>query len=1042
MRPVISNKDFFLEFPFRAAGLAVCLAAILSVAFTHASFAQGAAPMTPESEWKLSDIRDAKKPSESYCTLTRGFTKNVVLTIASNQRDETSLAFDFRKDAFAPGKTYTVAMNAGPGARRAFEARPVSPSALVITTGKDETFYAGVRKSGKLDVSISGNIYSFAIDGLGTAMDRLATCVGELRQATADRLPESPSSPTVKKDIKSSGLSEKPSKIAMPGVPKSEVAILQEENRRLSETLAQERRSYENSAMGAAGSNALTELREKLVLLEKENTRLRQGRSENSESALNASHPVQTDQKLAEDISTLRAENTRLRKVLAEEKSTKIAVPETVSPKAFDALRQQYEEQKAKNDRLKKDLDASRSAASDAAVPSAEAITQTRILEEKLAAAEKRVETLAQESSQLRTEKEKLLLKKSDNNWDAEEATRRYNEADREARRLSLLLDERTSACNEEKAKLEGLLFDPAVTSSAQIAHLADLEEQLQKARSDLGASDSICEGKIAQAEKESGGKTVESLKKQIAQMESERDALKTAAKESGEALARAASARQEIASQKASYEKKISELEAALKKSAATLSDSVADREAAMKTAQSDAARKIKEQEAALSLLQKEKTDLTASLAETRKTLDSMSATHQEIASQKASYEKKISELEAALKKSAATLSDSVADREAAMKTAQSDVARKIKEQEAALSLLHKEKTDLVARISQLESERIAEKAVASPLPQQEKEGKKTSEILKADMNGKEASFRETVSRLEAEKIALARQVQALQAQSAPAPQTTSPHVEPGSKTAQELEALRAEIARKDLASRQQADSAKTEMDRKIAILESEKKALQFALSQIGSAGGASTPAAQGVRPQPPARVALPPDRAAIPASFPGQSTQSRLSVPAPRTAPFMSASNVTALLNSANLSMSSRVESVTPAMETTARAFRWESGPLFGSLEERPIAAPEQFTDFVSDYLDRTRSHCTGDFASSSTPVPTPQGIEQASSYEIACVSPGGGSSAAVLFVARKGVFSVIANESSAESIDTAIEARDRIYTALSSLTRNAME
>ncbi|HRC27464.1 MAG TPA: hypothetical protein PKX87_08555, partial [Alphaproteobacteria bacterium] len=156
----------------------------------------------------------------------------------------------------------------------------------------------------------------------------------------------------------------------------------------------------------------------------------------------------------------------------------------------------------------------------------------------------------------------------------------------------------------------------------------------------------------------------------------------------------------------------------------------------------------------------------------------------------------------------------------------------------------------------------------------------------------------------------------------------------------------------------------------------------------------------------------------------------------------PFMSESNVTALLNSASLSTSSRVESVTPAMETTARAFRWESGPLFGSLEERPIDTPAQFTDFVSDYLDRTRSHCNGDFASSSTPVPTPQGIEQASSYEIACVSPGGGSSAAVLFVARKGVFSVIANESSAEAIDTAIEARDRIYAALSSLTRNPTE
>lgn len=922
---------------------------------TNPAFSQGAAPLTPESEWKVSDIRDAKKSSESYCTLTRGFTKDVVLTIARNQRDETSLAFDFRKQAFAPGKTYTVAMNAGPSARRAFEARPVSPSALVITTGQDEPFYAGIRKNGKLDVSISGDIYSFNIDGLGAAMDRLSGCVDDLRQAKADPssiLPREPGSRPGK---------NQPVEQTAGKTQKSDLAALREENRRLSETLAQERRSYENSAMGGKDSNALIELKEKLVLLEKENARLRaDGNTAQKNEAPSSSKAVSSSpatQALSEDIATLRAENARLRKSLADEKSTKVEVPEAVSPKAFTALREQYEEQKRENERLRKDIESARTATESTSVPSAASLTQTRILEEKLAAAEKKVEALSQESRTLRTDKEKLLLKKSGDNWDAEEATRRYNEADREARRLSLLLDEKTGVCNEEKAKLEGLLFDPAVTSSAQIAHLAGLEEKLQKANADLQSSDAVCQEKIAQTEKQTGGTAIEPLKKQLATLESERDSLKSALKTSEDALAR-----------------KSSEIKEAL----AIKSDD----------------------------------------------------------------EKKLSDLELSLKQNRKTVSSELSPREKDLALKQQEFERKAREQASVIALLQKEKTDLSSRIALLEKTDLEQEAFRKTLDVQ-KNSPRNEELarLKAELIRKDSAFKETVVRLESEKNVLAKQLQVAQTQTPS--QTPSEAIDraPQTKTLQELEALRAEIARRDLASKQQADSAKLEMEKKVAALESDKKALQFALSQIGSAGGSAgaraavSQGAESSSPRPIARVPLQPDRAAIPSSFPGGSP----AFPESRRVPFMSLSNVTALLKSANLSVTSGVESVTPAMETTARAFRWESGPLFGSLEERPMTASEQFTDFVSDYLDRTRSHCSGDFASSPTPLDPPEGIEQVISYEIACVSPAGGSSAAVLFAARNGVFSVIANESGAETIDTAIEARDRIYMALSNVGRN---
>lgn len=922
--------------PFRKSrrGFSVLFFSLALTLFpAESSLAQGAAPVTPESEWKLSDIRAPKKPGESYCTITRGFSQNIVLTIAQNQRDETSLAFDFQKDAFSPEKTYTIALNAGPGARRAFEARPLSPGALVISTGKDDAFYAGIRKGGKLDVSISGKIYSFSIDGLGQAMDRLGLCATEIRKATSETRASTTAALSKSESTSSPAPVAKTGKASNASPSKTELETLQDENRRLSDLLAQERKSYENSAMGTKNGNALTEMKEKIVLLEKENERLRTG-SGAGNKALPPS-PDSDSEKMKQDLSTLRTENARLRKALAEEKSARIDVPEAVSPKAFAALQEQYKTVKAENDRLRADTGPAQEDASEAPVPSGQSLMQARLLQEKLDAAEKKIQALTQETGKLRDERENILLKKADN-WDAEEATRRYNEADREARRLSLLLDEKTSVCNEEKTKLEAMLFDPAVTKVEQISHLASLEEDLQKARQSLKSADSICEAKITRIEKEGGGKQVDFLRAEVSKLELEiKNAQEIRRKLSEEA------------------EKKISEIKASMETQKSAHEQKIAALEKSLQAQKEDIASKLEQQEKVL-------------LSEKQKTGNE-------------SKEKK-------------------------------------REYEAAISVLQKDKADLTARLAALQSGKTQildnEKAAIG----------RDILTLKANLVRKDTEFRETVSRLEAEKTALARQLQSLQAQAT----ISRSSADSLAKNVRDVDAMRTEMTRKDLATRQQADAVKGEMEKKIAILESEKKALQFALSQIGSAGG--TVSALSPRPSDT------PLSSTHPASF----SETRTAPPSRATArrgSLMTSGHVTALLHSANLSVSTPVESVPPAVETTAQAFRWQTGPLFGSLEEREILDSAQFGDFVSDYLARTRSHCAGDFASSPTDLPPPEGVSRLAAYEIACVSPGGGSSAALLFVARNGVFSVIAHETGTEAIDTAIDARDRVHAALAS-------
>lgn len=67
----------------------------------------------------------------------------------------------------------------------------------------------------------------------------------------------------------------------------------------------------------------------------------------------------------------------------------------------------------------------------------------------------------------------------SSDNWDLERATMRYNEAQREIKRLGQQLQQERAQRNVEKEDLEAQLFDPQVTSQQQIARLADLERKL-----------------------------------------------------------------------------------------------------------------------------------------------------------------------------------------------------------------------------------------------------------------------------------------------------------------------------------------------------------------------------------------------------------------------------------------------------------------------------------------------------------------------------------------------------------------------------------
>lgn len=75
------------------------------------------------------------------------------------------------------------------------------------------------------------------------------------------------------------------------------------------------------------------------------------------------------------------------------------------------------------------------------------------------------------------SEEERLSI--SSENWNLEQATMRFNEAERQIKRLGQELQQERAQCAAEKKDLEASLFDPQITGQEQLARLAALEEEL-----------------------------------------------------------------------------------------------------------------------------------------------------------------------------------------------------------------------------------------------------------------------------------------------------------------------------------------------------------------------------------------------------------------------------------------------------------------------------------------------------------------------------------------------------------------------------------
>lgn len=275
---------------------------------------------------------------------------------------------------------------------------------------------------------------------------------------------------------------------------KQRLATEQEKQKLAAEKAAAEQAKQRLAAELAATEQEKQRLAAEQAAAEQERQKLAAAQAATASRAVEAESltPEPVDPQMASQLEKLNAENARLSSAV-EGQEQKMAAFDTNSPEAeaqLMAMRAEVERLKAENKKLYNEASEARSSIDNAVVQTGnQAFKKIREYEKKLEAAQNDNLSLSKEIEELRRMQEDGRLGAVSGDWDLEQATARYNEAEREIKRLGMLLEQQRVAHRQEKGELEQMLFDPAVTDKEQRRRLTELELQLAAAERELQAA-------------------------------------------------------------------------------------------------------------------------------------------------------------------------------------------------------------------------------------------------------------------------------------------------------------------------------------------------------------------------------------------------------------------------------------------------------------------------------------------------------------------------------------------------------------------------
>jgi hypothetical protein len=149
----------------------------VATSFPDAAFAQKGSFLKPVTDWSVTKMEGS---SGAYCTMARRFQYNAILTIAQNQRAESTFALDFQRPILKSRQSLEVVLDPGAGQQRTFAVSPISNQAFVAKLGYDPNFFSALKSTGYLRVTIDGQPYNFNLSDIDDGRFKLNSCVSAL----------------------------------------------------------------------------------------------------------------------------------------------------------------------------------------------------------------------------------------------------------------------------------------------------------------------------------------------------------------------------------------------------------------------------------------------------------------------------------------------------------------------------------------------------------------------------------------------------------------------------------------------------------------------------------------------------------------------------------------------------------------------------------------------------------------------------------------------------------------------------------------------
>lgn len=527
------------------------VAALLGCSALSAPLMAQASTAVAKTSWAVSRV--ASESMGSYCTMAQKYSDDTVLTFARNTKDEFSLALDFKDQKFKAGKKQDVSISVDGGKAKTFSVTPQSDKTAVVTIGKDQSFIDKISGAGKLAITVDKSSSEFGLSEFASGQKEMGICIDALTNPAPMPAAKQPSEERVASLAKvEAAAGQEPSVegllAAMPqpssdikveenivplepiapkikqknSADESALAELKVENAKLTRALAEQRKAFEEK-QASADSSALNELNAKLQAASVENQSLRAQLDKLANTKANDKSSPEIA-KLNDAVKALEQENQTLKnqlQIYASAKDSKAAVAdnsEILSKVQLENadLKQQIADLKAaqKNVQVASNSDA----ADDEVIKLRNSLRQ---LNGELEVAKAENETLKKQANAFQKDLEGKQLKMAGGSWDLEQATRRYQESQREIVRLGAMIQSQEAECAKEKKDIEYMLFDPAIATKAQIAMLNSMEDQVKDKDAQLQKSETELAALKAKASPDKDAKIAE-LQKSIEQTKSE----------------------------------------------------------------------------------------------------------------------------------------------------------------------------------------------------------------------------------------------------------------------------------------------------------------------------------------------------------------------------------------------------------------------------------------------------------------------------------------------------------------------------------------